>query len=58
MPRARSDAPPVEQAVDYTVLDPLRHDGRDYAPGDALRMTPAEAAALLAGGLLLKAPDA
>jgi len=40
----------AEQVVTtaFRALEPIRHDGDDYAPGDCVELTPGEAEALLA----------
>lgn len=42
----------------YTVASPLEHDGDLYAPGDPVELTEAEAAPLLAGGVVTAAAAA
>lgn len=44
-----AEAPP--DAVSVELLDTVDHDGRRYGPGDFLAVTPAQAAALFAGGV-------
>ena len=39
---------PADDLVALRALAPIRHDGLDYAPGDALEVTPAVAAQLMA----------
>ena len=43
-----ADAPPLQDQVSLRALEPIRHDGVDYAPGDALEVTPAVAVQLMA----------
>jgi hypothetical protein len=40
----------------YRVLEPLRHNGRNYAPGDAVELGELDAAALLAASAVLPDP--
>ena len=42
----KTPAEPAEKTA-FTVLLPLNHNGDDYAPGELVEMTAAEAAALL-----------
>jgi hypothetical protein len=42
----RADAPKAPTAS-YTVIDPLKFDGDDYAVGDTVELTEAQAAPLL-----------
>lgn len=39
-------------AKPYTVLSPLRHDGQDYAVGEAVNLPPKAAGPLLAAGAI------
>ena len=39
---------PADDLVVLRVLEPIRHDGVDYAPGEMLEVTPAAARQLLA----------
>ena len=43
-------AAPVADPVVVRALDPIRCDGLDFAPGDLLELSPADAEALVAGG--------
>jgi hypothetical protein len=43
-------APPAEGLVQLLALEPVRADGVDYAPGDALELDAAAAKGLLASG--------
>lgn len=43
-------APPAADTVQVRALDPIRHDGKDYAPGEEFPVTPRVADALVAGG--------
>ena len=42
--------PPAEDLVLLRALEPIRADGVDYAPGDALELDAAAAKGLLASG--------
>lgn len=50
-------AEPAASTV-YVVLDPLRHDGVDYAPDDEIELTEDQAAPLLGTVVKLKADPA
>ncbi len=39
----------------YTVIDPVRHDGVDYAPGAPIELNAKAAEPLLAGGAIVDA---
>ena len=39
-------------ATTYQVLEPLRHDGGDYAPGDLIHLVDDPGLALVAAGVL------
>lgn len=43
-------APPADDTVQVRALDPIRHDGKDYAPGDVVELREADATALIDGG--------
>lgn len=43
-------------ASTYIALDPIRHDGVDYAPGAPIDLDDQAAAALLAAGAIVEAP--
>ena len=40
-----------------TALEPIQHDGEDYAPGDTLALTDEQAQALIAVGAAVAAPE-
>jgi hypothetical protein len=43
----------------YPVIEPLRHDGRDYAPGDVVELTDEQAEPMRQSGVIGEAlPDA
>jgi len=42
----------------YRVLEPLRHDGVDYAPDGVVELVSATATALVAGGVVAALPPA
>ncbi len=48
----------AEPTVTLRALEPIRHDGDDYAPGDTLVAGETAAAALIAAGAATAAPAA
>jgi hypothetical protein len=44
--------PPEVDLATYTVIEPLRHDGVDYAPGDTIDLDAVAAAPLKAAGVI------
>ena len=49
------EAQPDETVARYVVIDPLQHDGEDYAPGDTIDLNEPVATGLLESAVVMSA---
>ena len=57
MEKAEADKAKANAVSIYAVVEPLRHDGQRYMPGETVELSGNNAKTLLAGGIIAKIAD-